>query len=83
MLHVRTSRMLIVAALSALGATPVAAQEPAQAESLEQADARVKRMVPQVLRDVVAIRGLSKEREVPAGAMSAPQMREWMETEIA
>jgi len=80
----QTSRTVIAALLTALAAAPAVAQQPAQAEeTLEQADARVKRMVPEVLRDVVGIRGLSQERKVPAGAMSAPQMREWMEKEIA
>ncbi|MHC5022091.1 MAG: hypothetical protein ACYTGX_18690, partial [Planctomycetota bacterium] len=80
----RSSRTLVLGVLAALLAAPAGAQEPAApVETLEQADSRVKRMVPKVLEDVVRIRGLSKEREVPAGAMSAPQMREWMEKEIA
>ncbi len=84
MRQTQTPRTLVLLAFLALGAGPVLAQQPAApVETLEQADARVKRMVPQVLRDVVRIRGLSQKRTVPAGAMSAPQMREWMETEIA
>ena len=75
----RLHRLALAFGVAATLSAPALAQE----QETESTDARVKRLVPEILRDVVRLRGLAEQREIPAGAMGRVALREFLEAEMA